>query len=110
MEGGLLVLWDLLDLAVQLRCRGLVYAALMLKMVGADSLKDAEDTRGINIGSELRSVEADLDMRLCREIVYLSRLDETDKLDKRHGVCHVGIMEMEMWRALKMGYTLTVID
>ena len=53
-------------------------------MVGADSLKDAEHTYSIDIGSKFRSIEADLNVALGSKVVNLGRLYLAYELDERH--------------------------
>ena len=61
-------------------------------MVGAHRLKDAEHAGGIDVGGELRRVEADLHVRLCGEVVDLVGLHQSDEFDERHGIGHVGVV------------------
>ena len=79
-------------------------------MVCPHGFEDAEHAHGIDIGRELRGVEADLHMALGSQVVYLSRLHQADELDEGHRVAHVGVMKMEMRLALQMGDTFAEVD
>jgi len=110
MEGGVLVLGNFLYLAIELGGAGLIDAAGLLQVAGANGLEHAEHTGGIDIGRELGRVEADLHMALGSEIVYLIGLHLIHHLDYRHGVAQVGIVQVEVGLALQMGNALTEID
>lgn len=103
-------MWNFLYLTIELGGRCLVDLAGLLQVVGADCLKDAEYTNGINIGCELRGIEADLYVRLGCKVVDLGGLHLAYELDERHRVAHIGIVEVEIRGALKVGDTLTVIN
>ena len=49
-------------------------------------------------------------MRLSRKIVNFCRLHLTNELDKRHGVTHIGIVEVEVGCAFEVGDALAVVD
>ena len=88
--------------AIELGGRCLIDSAGLLKMVGANCLKDTKHAHCIYIGRELRGIEADLHMRLCGKVIDLSGLHFAYKLDERHGVAHIGIVEVEMWGTFQM--------
>ena len=79
-------------------------------MVGADSLQDTKHTYGINIGRKLGGIERYLHMALRSQIIDFGGLHLANQLDQRHGIAHIGIMKVEMGRALEVGYTLAVIN
>ena len=54
MEGGVLVLWNLLYLAIELAGRGLIDAAGVSKAQLAHGLQNTQYTNGINIRCKLR--------------------------------------------------------
>ena len=110
MERGLLALGDRLDLAVELAGRGLVDAAALLEVAGANGLQDAQDAGGVDIGGVFRRVEGDLDVALRRQVVDLVGADPVDHLDEGHGVAHVRIVEMETGLALEVRDPFAVID
>jgi len=110
VEGGVLVLRDFLDLAVELGGGGLVDLAAIGEAYLADGLDDAEDADGIDIGGELGGVEADLHVALGGEVVNLRGAHVGDDADNGHGVAEVGIVEVEVGAALEVGDALAVID
>ena len=110
MERGVLVLRDFLDLAVELGGGGLVDLAAAGEAYLADGLDDAEDADGIDVGGELGGVEADLHVALGGEVVDLRGAHVGDDADNGHGVAEVGIVEVEVGAALKVGDALAVID
>ena len=109
MERCVLVLGNFLYLAIKLGGAGLIDTAGLLQMAGAHGLEDAKDARGIDIGSKLGGVEADLHMALGSQIIYLIRLYLIHHLYQAHGVTHVTIVQMEVWLTFEMSYTLTKI-
>ena len=86
MEGGVLVLGDLLHLAVELTGAGLIDAAGLLQMAGTDGLEHAEYAGGIDIGRELGRVETYLHVALGGEVVDLVGTHLVDHLDDGHRV------------------------
>ena len=78
-------------------------------MVGADSLKDAEHAYSIDIGCELRGIERYLHMRLGCKVVNLGGLYLTHEFDKRHGVTHIGIVEVEVGGTFEVGNTFAIV-
>ena len=110
VEGGVLVLRDFLDLAVELGGGGLVDLAAAGEAYLADGLDDAEDADGIDVGGELGGVEADLHMALGGEVVDLRGAHVGDDADNGHGVAEVGVVKVEMGAALEVGDALAVID
>ena len=110
MEGGVLVLRDFLDLAVELGGGGLVDLAAIGEAYLADGLDDAKHADGIDIGGELGGVEADLHVTLGGEVVNLRGAHVGDDADNGHGVAEVGVVEVEVGTALEVGDALAVID
>ena len=110
VEGGVLVLRDFLDLAVELGGGGLVDLAAIGEAHLADGFDDAEDADGIDIGGELGGVEADLHVALGGEVVNLRGAHVGDDADDGHGVAEVGVVEVEVGAALEVGDALAVID
>ena len=109
MEGGLLVLRDGFDLAVEFGGRGLVDAAGVFQAGLAHRLEDAQDADRVGIRRVLRRVETDLDVALGGQVVDLVRPDGLDDFDKAHAVAHVPVVEMEMGMTLQRGDPLAEI-
>ena len=78
-------------------------------MVGAYGLEDTEHAYRIYVGSELGSIEADLYMALSCKVINFGGLHLAHELDERHGVGHVGIVEVEIRNAFEMGDTFAEI-
>ncbi len=110
VEGGILVLRHLLDLAVELGCRGLVDAAGVLESAEAHGLEDAEHACGVDVGGELGGVERDLDMALGGEVVDLVGAHVAHYLEDRHRVAQIGVVEVEIGASLEVGDALAVVD
>lgn len=109
MEGGLLVLRNLLHLAVKLGRGGLVEPAGLGKSALAYALEQTKHAGGVDVGGELRGVEADLHVALGSEVVDLVGFHLVEHLDDRHRVAEVGIMKMEVRMTLKMGDALAEV-
>ena len=109
MERRLLVLRDLLDLAVELRGRGLIDAAGLRQTAQAHGFEDAQHARGIDIGGELRGVERHLHVALGCKVVDLVGAHLADDLNDAHRVAEIGIMEVEPGSAFEMGDPLAVV-
>ena len=110
VEGGVLVLGHFLDLAVELRCGGLVEAAGLGQAALADAFEDAEDAGGVDVGCEFGRVEAYLDMALGGEVVDFVGTHLVEHLDYGHGVAQVGVVQVEVGVALEVGYAFAVVD
>lgn len=110
MEGCLLVLGHLLDLAVELGGRSLIDAACVAQTAEAHSLEDAENTGSVDIGRELGRVERYLHVALCREVVDFVGTHLRHNLHDRHRVAQVGVVEVEMRLAFEVGDALAEID
>ena len=82
MERSVLILRYFLDFAVKLRGGCLINLAGFLKVIGPDGLEYPEDTDGIDVCCELRSIERYLDVRLSGEVVDFSRLNLANELYK----------------------------
>ena len=78
-------------------------------MVGAHGLQHTQHTRSIHVGRKFGSVEADLHMTLCGEVVDLGGLHLGYNLHQRHGVAQIAVVEMEVGLALEMGDALTIV-
>ena len=100
MEGCVFILGHLFHLTVEFAGGCLIDAASLLQMIDAHSLQDAQYAHCIHIGGELRCIEAHLYVALCCQIVYLCGHHLTYQLDQRHGVTHVGIVEVEVGLSL----------
>ena len=109
MERRILILRNLLHLSVELRCRCLVHSASPGQPALTYSLKHAQHAHSVSIGRIFRGIEADLDVALGREIIYLVRAHLRHHLEYAHGVGHVSIMQMEMRTALQMSNPFTEI-
>ena len=95
IERRRLALRRLLDLAVQLRGRGLVEAGRLLEAQDADRLEQAQRAERVGIGGVFRRLEAHLDVALRREVVDLVRLDLLDEADQVGGVGQVAVVQEE---------------
>ena len=71
-------------------------------MVGSYGFEHSENAHSIDICRKLWGIEADLNVALSCQIVYLCRLHQADQLDEGHRVAHVGIVKMEMRLAFQM--------
>ena len=109
VEGGVLVLRNLLHLPVELRGRRLVDAAAAREAAQAHRLEDAQDTRRVNVRSELGGVERYLYVALRREVVDLIRSYFAYHLQDAHRVAEVGVVEVEAGTALKVSDALAVV-
>lgn len=109
VERGLLVLRNLLDLAVELRGRGLVDAAGLGQTAQAHGLEDTQYARGIDIGGELRRVERHLHVALGRKVIDLVGAHLADHLDDTHRVAEVGVVKVKMGFAFEMGDALAIV-
>ena len=69
VERGGLALGNLLDLAVQLRGRSLIHLAGLGQTADADSLQHAQNAQCVHIAGVFGSIEGDLNMALCSQIV-----------------------------------------
>ena len=110
MERSVFILGDLLYLAVQLGGGGLIDAAGVLQAAEAHSLQHAQHAGGIDIGCELRHIEADLHMALGGQIVDLIRAHGADNREDAHRIAQIAVVQVEVGVTLQMGDALTVIN
>ena len=110
VERSVLVLWHFLYLAIELGGGSLIDAARILETKLAHSLEDAQYTYCIDVGSELRRVEADLHVALSSEVVDFAWTNLADNAKDAHRVTQVGIVEVEVWGSFKMCDTLAIVD
>ena len=96
VEGGGLLLGDLLDEAVELGGGGLVELCLLFEAEDADGLEQAEDTEGVGVGGVLGLFEGDGDVGLRGEVVDLVGLDLLHDVNERGGVGHIAVVEDEV--------------
>ena len=82
MERGVLVLWNLLYLAVELAGAGLVDAGCLLASGNAHRLDETQGAHGIGLGSIFRHIKRYLDMALRRQVIDLVGLDFLDDADE----------------------------
>ena len=106
-KGRQLVLWRLDNLPVHLGATGLVEADRPVS--GAHGLEHPEGAHRRGLGSELRHLEADLDVALGSEVVDLARLDGVEVPDEAGAVGEVGVVEEQPGRAL-VGVSIEMID
>ena len=99
----------LLDLAEQLRCRGLVETGLLLHAEDANRLEDAECTEAIGVCRILRGVERDRHVRHRREVVDFVRLHLLDNPDQVGRIGQVPVMQDKI-AMFYMGILVKVID
>ena len=110
VERGLFVLRDLLNLAVQLGRRSLVDAAGVRQAAQAHGLQHAQHAGGVDVGRELRHIEADLHMALGGQVVDLVRPHAANDREQAHRIAHIAIVQVEIRVALQVGDPLAVID
>src|SRR5690606_10469110 len=65
VKWSLLRLWHLLHQTVELGCRGLVKASLVLQAHFLDCIEEAKRADSVHLGSVFRHLERDLYMALC---------------------------------------------
>ena len=109
VEGGVLVLRNLLHLPVELRGRRLVDAAAPGEAARAPRLEDAQDTRRVHVRCELGGVERHLNVALSREVVDLVGPYFAYHLHDAHRVTEVRVVEVEAGTALKVSDALAVV-
>jgi hypothetical protein len=102
-------LWHLLYLTIELGGRGLVNAAGMGESTGTNGLQYAQNACGIDVGSELWGVEADLYVALSSQVIYLIGTYLADDLYETHRVREVAVVEVEMGLSFEMRNALTII-
>ncbi len=93
IEGGGLALRDFLDLAVELRSRGLIEAALLVQAQDANGFEQPQGADGVGVGGVLGGFEADRDVRLGGQIIDLVRLNFLDDADQIGAVGQVAIVQ-----------------
>ena len=109
VKRGVLILWHLLHLSIQLGGGCLIDAASVFQSAQPDCLKDAQHTCGVDIGSELGRVKRYLHVALRGEVVDFIRADFAHHLQYRHRVAEVGIVQVEIRLTLKMSYAFTEV-
>ena len=110
MERCILVLRHFFHLAIKFRSRSLIDLTRLLQMVGSYGFEHSENAHSIDICRKLWGIEADLNVALSCQIVYLCRLHQADQLDEGHRVAHVGIVKMEMRLAFQMSDAFTEVN
>jgi hypothetical protein len=90
-----LLLGDFLHQPVEFRSAGLVEAALLLEAEDADRFQHAQRADAISVGRVFGLFEADRDVTLRGEIVYLVRLHLLDDADQAGGIGEVAVMQDE---------------
>jgi len=110
VEWGVLVLWNLLDLTVELGSGGLVHAAGLGQTAKSDGFEDAENAGSVDVASELGGVETYLDVALSGKVVDLSRANLAHDLHDAHGVAKISVVEMEIGASLDMCDSLAEVD
>src|SRR5207247_2649478 len=89
------VLRDLLSLAKQLGCRGLIESSLVLAAENANGFEQAQSTDTVGVDSVFRRFERDLYMRLRGEIINFIRLRFLHDADDVGRIRHIAVMQME---------------
>ena len=95
IEGGVLILWDLLHLSVELRRGGLVETCLLGSVQRPDGFQQAQGPERVDVGGVLRGVERHLHVALGRQVVDLVRLDFLNEADEVRRVGQVPVVEEE---------------
>ena len=87
-------MWNLLDLTIEFR-GGCLVEACLLEAGLADCLEEPKGSQRANLGAVLRNVEADADVGLRAQIVYLVRLHIAKDLVERAGIVQVTVDEVQ---------------
>jgi hypothetical protein len=85
----------LLDQAVELGSGGLIDAGFIDHAQNAHRLQNPQGAEGIRIGGVFGLLEADGNVALRSEVVYLVRLRLLDDADKAGRVCQITMMQVE---------------
>ena len=93
VERSGLALGDFLDLAVQLGGRSLIHLAALGQAANTDSLQHTQNTQSVHIAGVLGSIEGDLNMALCSQIVDLIGLDLAHQTDQAGGIGQVAVVQ-----------------
>mmetsp|Transcript_47033 Transcript_47033/g.87364 ORF Transcript_47033/g.87364 Transcript_47033/m.87364 type:complete len:234 (+) Transcript_47033:55-756(+) len=109
VEWSRLALGDLLHLAVQLRCRGLVESHLLLHAACADRVEHSKDAHAVTVGSVLWHVKGDLDVRHGSKVVNFRRTDLGNDGDEIGGIAEVAIVKVELDASL-VAVLVDVVD
>lgn len=95
VEGGLLRLRDLLDLAEELAGGGLVEADVVLESDFPDGIEEAQGSDGVDVGCVFGDIEGDLDVALCSQVVDFVGFDFFKQSVEAGGIGEVSVMEDE---------------
>lgn len=109
MEWSVLVLRYFLYLSIKFRSRCLVDATAIGQPVDPYSLKNAQHSNGIHIGSKLGRVKANLYVALGGKIIDFCWTKITDQTNNAHRVTHVRIVKVEIGLSLQMCDTWTIV-
>ena len=109
VEWGVLVLRHFLHLSVKFRGRGLIDAAGVGQATHTHGLQHAEYSHSIDISRKFGSVERNLNVALCCEVVNLIGVHLGNDLQDGHRVAHVAIMKVELWAAFEVGDALAIV-
>ncbi len=83
------------DFSVEFGRGSLVYAAFFLKSEYAYGLEQPQGADCIGFGGVFWHIERYFYMALCRKIIYLVGADFSYDSDKRRGIGHVPVMEVD---------------
>jgi hypothetical protein len=99
----------LLDLAKQLRRRGLVETHVVVHAQDADRLEQPERAQGIGVGGVFRRLEAHLHVALGREIVDFGGFHLAQQAQQVGRVRHVAIVQ-EQARSGVVAVAIEIVD
>ncbi len=97
VEGGGFLLGDFLYQAVELAGAGLVEACFLFQTEDANGFEQAQHTQGVGVGGVFGLFEADGDVALGGEVVYLVGLNLLDDADEAGAIGHVTMVEEEAY-------------
>ena len=109
MEGGLLVLGNLLHLAIELRGGCLIHSACFFNSRDPYCLKNPQHAGGNHISRILGNIKGNLDMGLSRQVIHLVRLHLGHDLNQGHRVRQISIHQMEPGQPFQVGDPLPKI-
>ena len=84
-----------LNQAKQFGSRSLIKTGLFLQAAGTDSLQKPERPQSVGIGGIFRTIPRNLNMRLCRQIINLVRLNLLDQAQDIRGIRQIAVMQLQ---------------
>mmetsp|Transcript_42810 Transcript_42810/g.130196 ORF Transcript_42810/g.130196 Transcript_42810/m.130196 type:complete len:369 (+) Transcript_42810:193-1299(+) len=109
VEGSRLALGHLLNLSVQLRCRGLVKSHLLFHAARPNGIEHTQDTNTITISSIFWHVKGHLNVRHGAKVVYFGGANLGNNGDEIGGIAEVAVVQVELNTCL-MPIFVNVVD